>query len=58
MNIIWRNKTSKEETNYEKEIVAGDTVSLFSNDDNPEYINGRVGDVNIFDAEIIYKAKD
>ena len=41
--------------NYEKEILAGDVVSLYSDGKNPEYINGSVGDKNIFHAEVIYK---
>ena len=41
--------------NYEKEILAGDNVSLFSNGKNPEYVNGSVDGKNIFEAEIKYK---
>lgn len=41
--------------NYEKEILSGDSVSLFSNGKNPEYINGSVDGKNIFEAEIQYK---
>jgi len=43
--------------NYEKEILAGDEVSLYSNGKNPEYINGMVGDKNIFEAELLFEKK-
>lgn len=43
--------------NYEKEILAGDVVTLSSNHKNPEYINGSVGDKSIFEAEVKFETK-
>ena len=44
--------------NYEKEILGGDVVDLYSNSSNPEYINGSVGDKIIFEAEVEYSERD
>ena len=41
--------------NYEKELMDGDVVSLYSNEENPEYIIGKVEDKNIFEVLITYK---
>ena len=44
--------------NYEKEILGGDVVDLYSNSNNPEYINGMVKDKIIFEAEVEYSKRD
>lgn len=41
--------------NYEKELLDGDVLSLYSNNSNPEYILGKCGDNKIIELEIKYE---
>jgi len=38
--------------NYEHELKAGDTVELLSNNQNPEYIKGKIDNQTIFDVQL------
>ena len=51
------NKISSILINYEKELLDGDKVSLYSDEGNPEYIVGKTGDTNIFEVKITYQKR-
>ena len=48
------NKISSILINYEKELLDGDEVELYSSNTNPEYILGKSKDAKIFEAKIVY----
>ena len=52
-----QNKFKHLDINYEKEILAGSTVSLYTNNGNPECICGKVDGANSFEALIEYQKR-
>ena len=51
------NKVKAFSINYEKEIMVGDTVELYSNNDNPEIIQGKVNGSTSFTAKVEYVSR-
>lgn len=56
-NFFKNNVVTSLSINYNHELKDGDMVFLYSNNSNPEYIEGKNGDKNIFDVEIQYKSR-
>lgn len=43
--------------NFDKEILEGDNIELYSNKSNPEIVHGLVNDTNSFSAKVEYKKR-
>ena len=52
-----KNRISFFSINYDKEILDGDNIELFSNKQNPEVIQGKVNEVNCFTAKIEFTSR-
>jgi len=57
MDFYKDHQISHMEVNFNKEAMLNDRINFYSNNGNPEYLSGRVNDVEIFNAVIKYKQR-